>query len=100
MNTENTISEILFRKIKEEKKISQVELAKKMNVSSVAVNKWLSGGSIEVAKIPQLCEILGITPNELFGIDDNLHQALLLYQSYQSHPEYHEAIKKILDIDI
>ena len=60
-------SKVLNKIIKEEKVITQADLANQMNVSSVAINKWLKGGAISVDKIPKLCSILNITPNELFG---------------------------------
>ncbi len=66
MNEMTQIQKILIQKLRVEKIISQVELAKAMNVSNASVTKWLNGGSIELSKIPLLCECLKITPNELF----------------------------------
>lgn len=99
MNIFETISNVLNEKIKKEKVISQVELANRLGVTPVAVNKWLNGGAIESSKIPQLCEILSITPNELFGIKRNygIDKALELYDAYVNHPEYQDAVNKLLD---
>lgn len=62
---------ILNKRIKEDKIITQKQLAEKLNVSPVAVNKWLNGGLIDYNKIPALCEAINVTPNELFGFEDN-----------------------------
>ena len=96
------ISKVLNRKLKEEKVISQVEFANRLGVTPVAVNKWLKGGAIESSKIPMICEILNITPNELFGIENELDsdKALKLYEAYKEHPEFQKSIDILLGIDI
>lgn len=94
------ITVILNDIVKNEKRISQKELADKMGVSPVAVNKWLNGGSIDTSKIPLLCKTLNITPNELFGFnntnltDDEIH----IINKLRQHPKFKDAIKKLLDI--
>lgn len=72
------ISALLNKKIKEDKILTQKQLAEKMGVSPVSVNKWLNGGSIDLDKIPTLCKALNITPNELFDFDVNKEDILLL----------------------
>lgn len=48
------------------KKLTQEELAEKMNVSVNAVSKWERGLNLpDTSNIPELCNILGITINEL-----------------------------------
>ena len=100
METLEKITFTLNDLIKNKKIISQKELAKKMYVTPVSVNKWLNGGSIEIAKIPQLCNILGITPNELFGYNntDFSNEDITILEQINKHPEYKGAIKKLLDI--
>ena len=100
METLEKIAFILNDLIKNKKIISQKELAEKMGVSPVSVNKWLNGGAIEVAKIPQLCNVLGITPNELFGYNNTefSDEDLLILEKINKRPEYKGAIKKLLDI--
>lgn len=96
------ISKTLNKYLKEDKLISQVEFANRIGVTPVAVNKWLKGGAIESSKIPQICEILNITPNELFGIKSNdidSSKALKLYEAYQKHPEYQKSINALLNIE-
>ena len=100
METLEKIAFTLNDLIKNKKIISQKELAERMGVSPVSVNKWLNGGAIEVAKIPQLCNVLGITPNELFGYNNTefSDEDLLILEKINKSPEYKGAIKKLLDI--
>ncbi len=95
------ISKTLNKYLKENKVISQVEFANKIGVTPVAVNKWLKGGAIESSKIPLICETLNITPNELFGINNDFEteKALELYKAYSNHPEFQNTINKLLNIE-
>lgn len=53
---------------RKEKGLTQVQLAEKLNITDRAVSKWETGKSIpDVSIMPELCEILGITVNELFS---------------------------------
>ena len=102
MTTTERISSILRKYTKEEKRISQVELAKEMNVAPASVNKWVTEGTISLEWIPRLCEVLGISPNELFGYEDPrfTDEALKLYNSFLEYPEYHDSITKLLDLTL
>jgi len=100
MTTTDIICDMLYKCIKREKRISQTELAKRMNVSPASVNKWITEGSISLERIPQLCEILGITPNELFGFYDKgiTAKAINLYRAFEKYPEYQESVMKLLGL--
>lgn len=51
---------------RKDKKLTQEELAEKMSVSVNAVSKWERGLNLpDTSNIPELCNILGITINEL-----------------------------------
>ena len=71
-----------------------------MGIAPASVNKWLSGGTPAIDKLPRLCDILGITPNELFGYEEEgfPQEAIDLYKAFQKHPEYHNSIKKLLNM--
>lgn len=57
---------------RKEKKLTQEELASKLNISKNAVSKWERGLSLpDVSTMPLLCEILEITLNELFNGEMN-----------------------------
>ena len=49
-----------------EKKMTQAQLAEKLNITDMAVSKWETGKSMpDASSMPELCQILGITVNEL-----------------------------------
>ena len=51
-----------------EKKLTQAQIAEKLNITDRAVSKWESGKSMPDSSIMlELCEILGITANELLS---------------------------------
>ena len=53
-------------KYRKEKGLTQEALANQMGVSSQAVSKWETDASCpDIAALPQLCKILGITTDEL-----------------------------------
>ena len=51
-----------------EKNMTQMELADKLNISFQAVSNWERGLSMpDIAKLPELSELLGITVDEILG---------------------------------
>ena len=55
-------------KCRKEKKLTQAQLAERLNITDRAVSKWETGKSMPDASIMlELCEILGITVNELLS---------------------------------
>ena len=55
-------------KCRKEKKLTQTQLAEKLNITDRAVSKWETGKSMPDSSIMlELCEILGITVNELLS---------------------------------
>ncbi len=54
--------------LRKEAKLTQSELAEKLNISDKTVSKWECGGGMpELSLMLPLCEILGITVNELLS---------------------------------
>ena len=100
MTLTDRINLLLKKAIKDEKKMTQVELAQKMGVAPASVNKWMDGGAPSVDKLPRLCELLGISPNQLFGYekDDLPQEAIDMYKAFQKYPEYQTSIRKLLSI--
>ena len=76
-----------FIKLKrKEKKITQSELAEKLNITDRAISKWENGICMpDSSIIPELCKILNITINDLFSgkivdmknYDENVEKNLL-----------------------
>ena len=62
----NNLGERLF-KLRRDKKLSQEEVAEKLNVTRQTISKWETDQSMpDFDKVVPLCELYGITPNELF----------------------------------
>ena len=50
--------------------ISQDKLAEQLHITRQAVSKWESGSSMpDVEMLSKLCQVLGITPNQLLGYE-------------------------------
>lgn len=68
---------------RKEKKLTQAQLAEKLNITDRAVSKWETGKSMPDSSIMlELCEILGITVNELLSGEE---QADMVTDSDQLH---------------
>ena len=53
---------------RKEKNLTQQELADKLNISNKTVSKWETGNGLpELSLMMPLCEVLGITVNELLS---------------------------------
>jgi transcriptional regulator with XRE-family HTH domain len=53
---------------RKEKNITQNELSEKLNITNRAISKWENGICMpDSGIIPELCEILNITINDLFS---------------------------------
>ncbi len=100
MTAEQQIASVLNEFLKENRRMTQAELARRMDVTPAAVTKWLKDGAVSLNKIPLLCETIGVTPNTLFGFPDSKisSQALNLYNAFIKHPEYQDSVMKLLSI--
>lgn len=64
---QNKIGEFIAA-CRKDKGLTQMQLAEKLNITNRAVSKWETGKSLPDASIMlELCEILGITVNELLS---------------------------------
>lgn len=96
------VHNLIVKKIKNEKIINQKTLSAKCHVSEMTVSKWIrdekpSFPSADV--VPDLCEALGITLYEFYGLDHNdLENAMNLYKAYTSHPDRQDSVKVLLEI--
>ena len=62
----NNLGERLYE-LRKDKKLSQEEVAEKLNVTRQTISKWETDQSMpDFDKVVPLCELYGITPNELF----------------------------------
>lgn len=62
----NNLGERLYE-LRKDKKLSQEEVAEKLNVTRQTISKWETDQSMpDFDKVVPLCELYGITPDELF----------------------------------
>ena len=67
MMNQTEIGEVIA-KCRKEKKLTQAQLAERLNITDRAVSKWETGKSMPDSSIMlELCEILGITVNDLLS---------------------------------
>ena len=52
------------------KKIRQVDIAKSLGVSQACVSNWMNGSNlIDIDNLIALCDLIGITLNQVYGVD-------------------------------
>lgn len=98
-NVKNCLREHLLGKSNVEKRNN---LLVKLNISDSTIKSWtsLTDSKIPVTEdLPTICEVLGITLNQLFGIEDNtVVEALILKKAYDTHKDQQSSVNKLLDI--
>lgn len=68
---ERSIGEIISR-CRQDRKLSQEELADRLGVTPQAVSKWERGGGLpDVALVGGICRVLGISADELLGLEES-----------------------------
>lgn len=62
----------IIKKRRKEMGLTQQELADRLNISSKTVSRWESGVQLpDVALVPEIAGVLGISVNELYGMNEN-----------------------------
>ena len=57
-----------IQKERKKQRLTQSDLAEKLNVTDRAISKWENGNCLpDVGTMPELCEILNISINDLFS---------------------------------
>ena len=70
-----------IKKVCELKGIKQIEIAEYMGISQGSVSNWMKGiNSIDIENLAKLCQFLGITLNQVYGIDPITSESLLSAQ--------------------
>ena len=70
-----------IKTICEMKGIKQIEIAEFMGISQGSVSNWMKGiNSIDIENLAKLCEFLGITLNQVYGVDPITPETLLSAQ--------------------
>ncbi len=93
-----------IRKYREERKLSQKELAALIGVSNSRVSNWEQGINRPDADIlADICRALNVSPSELLNVhlsDDELSsQERKVLRAYRKKPELQQAVNILLGID-
>lgn len=86
------------------KKLTQSELAEKLNISDRAISKWENGICMpDVGTIPEICKILNITINDLFSgevVDMKNNEKILEQNLLEMTSLKEEKDKQLLTLEI
>lgn len=89
-----------IQEMRKEKSLTQRELSEKLNISDKTVSKWETGNGLpEVSLMLPLCELLGISVNELLSgerLDEKLYHEKAEENIMDLLKEKAEAKKKII----
>lgn len=83
-----------IRRFREEKKLTQKELADQLEVGISVISNWEMGtNSPNIVKLFMMCQIFGVTPSAMMGLEtESDHQ-----QAYRQAPqEVQEAVDTLL----
>ena len=70
-----------IKKICEMKGIKQIEISRYMGISQGSISNWMKGiNSIDIENLAKLCEFLGVSLNQVYGIDPITPDTLLSAQ--------------------
>ena len=94
------VSDVMILKMKE-LNLSNADIARALNVNKSTVGDWVNKTTlIKSNMIKPLCDVLQITPNYLYNVssDEDITEALKIYNAYNNHPAVQDAVDKLLDI--
>ena len=70
-----------IKKVCEMKGIKQIDIAKHMGISQGSISNWMKGiNSIDIENLAKLCAFLGVSLNQIYGVDPITPEALLSSQ--------------------
>lgn len=70
-----------IKKVCELKGIKQIDIAEFMGISQGSVSNWMKGiNSIDIENLAKLCGFLGISLNQVYGVDPITSESLLSAQ--------------------
>lgn len=82
--------------------IKRENLKDLLGISDSTIKSWTSLTEIKIPvteDLPKICEVLGITLNQFFGIEDvRISHAMQLENAFQNHPERQDVINVLLDL--
>lgn len=108
MKGENYMDQIKIGKFisskRKEKKLTQSELSERLGITDRAISKWENGICLpDAGTMPKLCEILGITINDLFSgekVDMENYNEKMEQNLLETQKQKEEADKKLLGLEL
>ncbi len=100
MSVQDSISKMIKQRTEVDKVITKSKLGTALGVTPQAVNKWIQEGGFKIERVPELCNLLGITPNELFEFtsEDVLSlEEKKIIKAYRDS-SMKDAVKTLLDV--
>ena len=100
MTVQESFSTMIKQSTEIDNIITKSALGTALGVTPHAVNKWIQEGGFKIERVPELCNLLKITPNELFEFtsEDDLSleekKIALAYRNSDMKP----AVKAILNV--
>ena len=89
---------------RKEQKLTQSELAEKLNITDRAISKWENGVCMpDVGTIPEICNILNITINDLFSgevVDMKNNEKMLEQNLLEMTRQKQERDRQLLTLEI
>ena len=84
----NTLNENIVR-LRKQAGMTQEELGRRVMVSTQAVSRWERGGSPDIALLPAIAQVFGVTLDALFGLETETHVPVeeMLTRDIQATPE-------------
>ena len=94
-----------LRKFREDRKMSQKELAKLIGVSSARYSNWEQGlHRPNIEFLVKICEVLNVSPSEMLDIrlsEDDLNDAeRSIIRQYRKKPDMQRAVNILLGIEL
>lgn len=77
-----------IQKRRKKRELTQEQLGARLGVTAAAVSKWETGETLpDTALLPGICQVLGISPNELLGIGPNRSGRMSHFYQFGSPPK-------------
>ena len=89
-----------IKRLRQEKNLTQKELAKMIGVSVQAVSKWECGGSPDILLLPRIADLFEISIDQLFGREctDHEHLDKRIFQVLSAQQGQEERMKRALQL--
>ncbi len=100
MAVQESISKMIKQRTEVDKVITKSQLGTALGVTPQAVNKWIQEGGFKIERVPELCTLLKITPNELFEFTSDEVLSLEEKKIIEAYREsdIKQAVKDILHV--